>query len=71
MFLTKLGKGDVVWTGASLGLAATNTSHDHVVMGSLSYPGAHSLASIGEYWSNPSSLVPELDASTRGNTKRP
>ncbi|SCL34564.1 hypothetical protein GA0074692_3865 [Micromonospora pallida] len=49
LFLTKLGEGDLAWTAASRGLAAANTSEDHVVIGSLSRSAAHSLISIGEY----------------------
>ena len=49
LFLTKIGEADLAWIAASRGLAAANTSNDHIVIGSLSRAAAHALVSIGEY----------------------
>ncbi|MEV6488816.1 helix-turn-helix transcriptional regulator [Actinoplanes sp. NPDC051633] len=49
LFLTKIGEADLAWISASRGLAAANTSNDHIVIGSLGRAAAHALVSIGEY----------------------
>jgi transcriptional regulator with XRE-family HTH domain len=49
LFLTKIGEADLAWIAAVRGLAAANTSNDHVVIGSLSRAAAHALLAIGEY----------------------
>lgn len=49
LFLTKIGEADLAWISASRGLAAANSSDDHIVIGSLSRAAAHALVSIGEY----------------------
>jgi transcriptional regulator with XRE-family HTH domain len=49
LFLTKLGETDLAWIAATRGMAAANSSNDHIVIASLSRAAAHALACMGEY----------------------